>query len=48
MIAQNDQTIQQDFNLDVYRNLLERLQMSKRNEERLIKKLPVNFSRQLA
>jgi hypothetical protein len=29
-----------EFDLDKYRNLLERLQQSKRNQERLDKKLP--------
>jgi len=35
-----NQPLGQEFDLDKYRNLLERLQQSKRNQERLDKKLP--------
>lgn len=35
-----NQPLGPEFNLDKYRNLLERLQQSKRNQERLDKKLP--------
>ena len=38
--TQEDQTFAQEFNLDSYRNLLERLQADKRNRQRLDKKLP--------
>lgn len=38
--SQENQTLEQDFNLDKYRNLLERLQASKRDDQRLAKKLP--------
>lgn len=38
--AQEDQSFKQDFNLDTYRNLLERLQANKRDQQRLDKKLP--------
>ena len=36
-----NQTLGQEFNLDKYRNLLERLQQSKRDQARLDKKLPL-------
>lgn len=41
MEPEGTQDINQDFNLDNYRNLLERLQQSRRNKERLDKKTPV-------
>ena len=37
---QEDQTPAQEFNLDSYQNLLERLEASKRDQQRLDKKLP--------
>lgn len=40
MEPKNNFSFEQDFNLDNYRNLLERLQMEKRNKERLSKKIP--------
>jgi hypothetical protein len=40
MEPEDNQDPGQEFNLDNYRNILERLQMSKRNQERLNKKLP--------
>ncbi len=36
-----DQTLGPEFDLDKYRNLLERLQQSRRDKERLDKKLPL-------
>jgi hypothetical protein len=41
-----DQPLGPEFNLDSYRNLLERLQQSKRDKERLNKKAPSNLSQQ--
>jgi len=43
---QEDQTPAQEFNLDSYRNLLERLQANKRDQQRLAKKLPDSFQQQ--
>lgn len=40
MQAQEEQSPDQEFNLDSYRNLLERLQASKRDQQRLDKKVP--------
>ena len=40
MEPKDNSSFEQDFNLDKYRNLLERLQMEKRNKERLSKKIP--------
>jgi hypothetical protein len=36
-----NQLLGSEFDLDKYRNLLERLQQSKRDQERLDKKLPL-------
>ena len=47
MQPEGQQELNQAFNLDVYRALLERLQMSQRNEERLEKKLPANFDNKI-
>lgn len=40
MDAQEDQGTDQGFNLEDYRNLLERLEASKRNQQRLEKQVP--------
>ena len=40
MESQEDQGVDQGFNLENYRNLLERLDASKREQQRLVKKLP--------
>jgi len=44
--AQGDQTPDQRFNLDNYRNLLERLEASKRDQQRLDKKVPDSLQQQ--
>ena len=43
---QEDQTPAQEVNLDSYRNLLERLEASKRDQQRLDKKLPDSSQQQ--
>lgn len=47
MQPEGSQQAEQAFNLDVYRALLERLQMSQRNKQRLEKKLPANFDNKI-
>jgi hypothetical protein len=44
---EQEQNSQEEFNLDSYRNLLERLQKSKADEERLDKKAPAQSLQQL-
>lgn len=39
--------VEQSFNLDNYRALLERLQMSQRNKQRLERQLPANFDNKI-
>ena len=46
MKAQEDQETNQGFNLESYRNLLERLDASKRDQQRLAKKLPSSDQQQ--
>lgn len=44
--AQEGQAPKQGFDLDSYRNLLERLQANKRNQQRLDKQLPDSSQQQ--
>ena len=46
MESQEDQGVDQGFNLENYRNLLERLDASKRDQQRLAKKLPSSDQQQ--
>jgi hypothetical protein len=46
MQTQEKQSSDQGFNLDSYRNLLERLQASKRNQQQLAKKVPDSLQQQ--
>ena len=43
---QENQSSAQGFDLDSYRNLLERLQANKRDQQRLAKKLPDSLQQQ--
>jgi hypothetical protein len=44
---EQEQNSQKEFNLDSYRNLLERLQKSRADKERLDKKAPTQVMQQL-
>lgn len=46
MESQEDQAVDQGFNLENYRNLLERLDASKREQQRLAQKLPSSYQQQ--